>query len=138
MNPFDYVNSINNTKKNLMKGTENDQLAEKDYSPFLTNRSLSYHHDTVAAANEMNQRSHIDQLLQYEFFLNTVRSKKRFSKWEKKQDHKDLESIKEYFCYGDSKASQALRVLSPEQINAIIKKLEKGGLNAEHSGGGST
>jgi len=121
-----------------MRGTDNDQLAEKGYAPFLTNRSLSYHHDTVSLANEMNQRSHIDHLLQYEFFLNSVRSKKRFSKWEKKQDHGDLEVVKEYFGYGDIKASQALNILSPEQINTIRKKLYKGGKNAEHSGGGST
>jgi len=81
MNPFDYVNSINSTKKNLMRGTDNDRLAEKEYAPFLTNRTLSYHHDTVALANEMNQRSQLEHLLQYEFLLNSVRPKKRFAKW---------------------------------------------------------
>lgn len=129
MNPFDYVNSINSTKKNLMRGTENDTLAEKGYNPFLTNRAMSYHHDTIGLANEMNQRSHIDNALQYEFLLNTVRSKKRFAKWDKKEDHGDLATIKEYFDYGDSKALQALTVLTKEQIIQIRKKLEKGGKN---------
>lgn len=129
-NPFDYVNSVTYTKKNLMRDTENDALAEKGYNPFLTNRSLSYHHDTVAIANEMNSRSDLPKLLQYEFFLNTIRSKKRFAKWDKREDHGDLAVVKEYFGYSDSKAMQALTVLTDDQITEIRKKLEKGGRNA--------
>jgi len=129
-NPFDYVNSINQTKKNLMRGTENDVVAEKEYNAFLTNRALSYHHDTVALANEMNQRSHIDNALQYEFLLNSVRSKKRFAQWNKKEDHGDLAVIKEYFGYSDGKALQALTTLTNDQIKHIRKKLEKGGRDA--------
>jgi hypothetical protein len=138
MNPFDYVNSINSTKKNLMRGTDNDRLAEKEYAPFLTNRTLSYHHDTVALANEMNQRSQLEHLLQYEFLLNSVRPKKRFAKWEKKEDHGDLAVVKEYYGYGDNKSMQALTLLSDDQIKTIRKKLEKGGRNAGNAGGGST
>ena len=130
MNPFDYVNSINHIKVNLMRDSENDQLAEKGYSPFLTNRALSYHHDTVGLANEMNQRSNLDNAMQYEFLLNSVRPKKRYSKWDKKEDHGDLAAIKEYFGYGDSKALQALTTLTDEQILLIRKRLEKGGRNA--------
>ena len=137
-NPFDYVNSINQTKKNLMRDTENDTLAEKEYAPFLTNRALSYHHDTIAHANEMNQRSHIDHILQYEFLLNSVRPKKRFAKWQKKEDHGDLAVIKEYFGYGDNKAMQALTALTDEEIKIIRTKLEKGGRNAGDAGGGSS
>ena len=129
-NPFDYVNSINQTKKNLMRGTENDQLAEKGYNAFLSNRALSYHHDTVALANEMNLRSDLDKKLQYEFLLNTVRPKKRFAKWDKKEDHGDLAAIKEYFGYGESKALQALAVLTDDQIEKIKIKIQKGGKNA--------
>ena len=129
-NPFDYVNSITYTKKNLMRNTENDALAEKGYNPFLTNRSLSYHHDTVAVANEMNMRSDLPKLLQYEFFLNTIRSKKRFAKWDKREDHGDLAVVKEYFGYSDNKAMQALTVLTDDQIIEIRKRLEKGGRNA--------
>jgi hypothetical protein len=130
MNPFDYVNSINSTKQNLMRGTENDQLSEKGYKPFLTNRALSYHHDTVALANEMNMRSDLDNKLQYEFFLNTVRPKKRYAKWDKKEDHGDLAVVKEYFNYSDTKALQALTVLTNDQINEIRRIIDKGGRNA--------
>lgn len=129
-NPFDYVNTITSTKKNLMRDTENDVLAEKEYNPFLTNRALSYHHDTVSTANEMNSRSDLPKLLQYEFLLNTVRPKKRYAKWDKKEDHGDLAAIKEYFGYGDNKALQALTVLSHDQIHEIKRRLEKGGKNA--------
>ena len=129
-NPFDYVKAINETKQNLVRGTENDSLAEKGYSPFLTNRALSYHHDTIGLANEMNQRSHIDGALQFEFLLNTVRKKKRFAKWDKKVDDGDLDVVKEYYGYGDAKAYQALSVLTPEQISHIKTKLQKGGRNA--------
>lgn len=126
-NPFDYVNSINQTKKNLMRGTENDQLAEKGYNPFLTNRALSYHHDTVGLANEMNMRSDLDKKLQYEFLLNTVRPKKRYAKWDKKEDHGDLAAIKEFYNCSDTKALQALTVLTDDQIIEIKKRVEKGG-----------
>lgn len=129
-NPFDYINDINTGKKNLMRGTDNDELAEKGYSPFLTNRALSYHHDTVAIANEMNMRHDVDKKLQYEFLLNIVRSKKRYAKWDKKKHHGDLAVVKEYYGYNDNKALQALTVLTDDQIKTIKTKLEKGGRNA--------
>lgn len=129
-NPFDFINDINTGKKNLMRGSDNDALAEKSYSPFLTNRSLSYHHDTVAIANEMNIRHDADKKLQYEFLLNTVRSKKRYAKWDKKKDHGDLAAVKEYYNYSDNKAMQALTALTDEQIKLIKRRLEKGGKNA--------
>lgn len=129
-NPFEYVNSINSTKKNMMRGTENDELAERGYNPFMTNRALSYHNDTIGLANEMNQRHEIDGIMQYEFLLNTVRSKKRYAKWHKKENDSDLDAIKEYFNYSDAKALQALNVLSDEQLQKIKTKLAKGGRDA--------
>ena len=90
MKPFDYVNSINFTKKNLMKNTANDELAEKDYVPFLTNKSLSYFTDTLLYANEMNRYHFLDKRLQYEFYLNSIRKKKRFAKWAKAEDNNDV------------------------------------------------
>jgi len=128
-NPFDYINAINTSKKNLMRGSKNDRLAEKSYSPFLTNRALSYHLDTIGVANEMNQRHHTDNLLQFEYLLNTVRPKKRFAKWVKKDNEGDLSVVKEYYGYNDSKALQALSILSSEQLIKIRKTLEKGGSN---------
>lgn len=126
-NPFDYINAINSSKKNLMRGTDNDELAEKGYEPFLANRALSYHNDTIALANEMNTRHYLDKKPQFEFFLNTVRPKKRFAKWEKKIKDADLSLIKEYYGYNDIKARQAISLLNDAQIEHIRGRMEKGG-----------
>jgi len=126
-NPFDYINSINTSKKDLMTGTANDELAERHYNPFLTNRALSYHNDTIGFANLMNCNYHLDHKLQYHFLLNIVRTKKRFAKWEKKESSGDVAIVQEYYGYNDVKARQALNILTPQQIEIIRKKLEKGG-----------
>jgi hypothetical protein len=104
MNPFDYLNSINWTKKNIMK----DDIDEKAYNPFLVNRTLSYFQDTIAYANIMNQYHHLDNRLQYEFYINIIRQRKRFSKWIKPETSEDIEVIMEYYGYSNEKARQAL------------------------------
>ena len=126
MKPFDYVNSINFTKKNLMKNTANDELAEKDYVPFLTNKSLSYFTDTLLYANEMNRYHFLDKRLQYEFYLNSIRKKKRFAKWAKADNNDELNMISEYYKISLPKAKDALKILSPEQKQDIRNKLEQG------------
>ena len=131
MNPFDYINAINTTKKNLMVGTENDRLAEKGYDPFLTNRALSYHNDTIGVANEMNTRHYLDKKLQFLFLLNNVRPKKRFAKWVKKQKDSDVAVIKEYYGYNDIKARQALTILTDDQLTDIRIRIDKGGRDAK-------
>jgi len=127
VNPFDFTNSINQTKQDLMRGTANDTIAEKSYSPFLTNRALSYHNDTVFYANEMNTRHFLDNLLQYDFLLNIVRPKKRYAKWEKKDKDGDVAIVREYFGYNETKARQALTILTEENLSVIREKLQKGG-----------
>ena len=127
-NPFDYINAINTSKKNLMRGSNNDTIAEKEYSSFLTNRALSYFNDTIGYANEMNKRHYLDNLLQFEYLLNIVRPKKRFSKWVKKENDRDLSLVKEYYGYNNTKALQALSILTSDQLNSIKGKLEKGGV----------
>ena len=130
MNPFEFVNSINDTKKDLMTGTENDRLAEKGYEPFMTNRALSYHQDTVGLANEMNMRWETDKKLQYHFLLNSVRRKKRFAKWHKKDHDGDVALVMEYYGYSESKARQALTILTDHDIEELRKRMNKGGKNA--------
>ena len=126
-NPFDYLNSINSNKTNMMRDTDNDELAEKEYNPFMVNRGLSYFQDTVFFANEMNIHRDTDKKLQYEFLLNSIRPRKRFSKWFKKEVDGDIEAIKEYYGYSNVKAIQTLSVLTNSQIEKIKIKLEKGG-----------
>ena len=123
MNPFDYVNAVNYTKQDIM----DDDLKEKAYNTFLTNRSLSYFPDSIAAANVMNQYHHLDKKLQFHFLLNTVRKRKRFSKWEKPQTFDDVEAVKEYYGYSNEKARSALSLLSPDQLENIKRRIYKGG-----------
>jgi hypothetical protein len=123
MNPFEYLNAINYTKQNIMV----DDLAEKSYNSFMVNRSLSYFHDTVLMANEMNQHHHIDSRLQFDFFINIVRKKKRFSKWNKPETVSDVEVVKEYYGYSNEKARQVLTLLTSEHIDELKKKVYKGG-----------
>ena len=128
-NPFDYVNAINFNKQDLMTGTENDELAEAGYVPFLANRSLSNFADTILYANEMNINNHLDNNLQSHYLINSIRPKKRFSKWAKRQDSDDFEAVKQYFKYNNAKTEQAISLLTPEQIIKIKKKLKTGGTN---------
>lgn len=126
MKPFDFINSINFTKKNLMRGSDNDELSEKSYAPYLTNKSLSYFTDTLLYANEMNKHHFLDNKLQYEFFLNSIRKKKRFAKWAKADSNDDLVMISEYYQISLSKAKDAIRILSHEQLSTIRNKMEQG------------
>ena len=123
MNPFNYVNSINLSKKDIMI-TPDD---EKAYNPFMVNRSLSYFSDTAVIANEMNRYHHIDSRLQYQFLINIIRKRKRFSKWVKPELENDLESVKKYYGYSNEKANQILPLLSPSQRQEIKNKVNKGG-----------
>ena len=133
MNPFDFVTSINSSKKNLMKGTENDKLAEKTYNAFITNKALSYFPDTVQLANMMNVNHGLDNKLQYSFLINIVRPGKRYSKWVKKDKDSDLELVMTYYGYNRQKAKAALKLLSPDQMKTIKNKLDKGGIANERS-----
>ena len=122
-NPFEYLTAINDTKKDIMV----DDIAEKGYNAFMVNRGLSYFNDTVLFANEMNMKAHVDNRLQFDFLINIVRRRKRFSKWMKPETASDVEVVKEYYGYSNQKARQALTLLTPEQIIDIKKKVYKGG-----------
>lgn len=125
MSPFDYVNQILYGKKELIV----DEATEKDYNPFIINRSLSYHNDCILFANEMNQRPFLDKKMQNSFLINTVRSRKRpFAKWVKSEKSEDLQCVKSYFGYSDVKAKEVLGLLSDEQIQKLKEKTEIGGL----------
>ena len=119
----DYLNTINQTKQYLM---DEDPGWEKNYPAYVINKCMSQHMDTIMYANEMNQYQGLDKKLQYDFFINIVRPRKRFSPWGKKQKVKDLELVKQYYGYSTEKALQALRILSPEQLEIIRDKLNKG------------
>jgi len=120
-----YLKSINETKENLLDS--DDPMWTKKYSPYIINKCLAPFNDTIMLVNEMNMRHHLDSKLQYDFLLNTIRSKKRYAPWVKASKLKDLEYVKEYFGYSNEKAKAALKILDNEQINTIKNSLNKGG-----------
>ena len=121
----DWLNSINFNKKDLI---EEDPSTSKDYPSYIINRCLSGHLDCIMFANEMNKYPNLDKDMQYSFYLNTLRKKKRFSPWLRKDKVTDLECIKSYYGYSNEKASQALKILSKEQIGFIKQRLDTGGM----------
>ena len=126
MTPFDYVTSITYNKTNMMKDTDNDELAEQSYVPYIVNKGLSYFVDTLMYANEMNGLSFLDNKLQYDYLLNSIRPKKRYAKWVKNDEDSDLEMIKIFYNYSTKKALQALSVLSLEEKTVIREKITRG------------
>jgi hypothetical protein len=122
----DWLNSINHTKDNLVS---DDPTLIKSYPPYIINRCLSSHIDAIFFANEMNKSHFLDKELQYSFYLNSLRKKKRFSPWLRKENIKDLECVKKYYSYSNDKAMQALKILSREQLDFIKQRLDTGGKN---------
>jgi hypothetical protein len=123
MNLSEFLNSINYSKKNIMLDTQ----TEKAYAPYVVNRCLSYFPDTLLHANEMNRLNFLDKRVQYDYYLRSIRARKRFSKWLKKEESSDIDLIKQYYGYSDKRAREALRILTPEQIKSIKKELDTGG-----------
>jgi len=120
----DWLNSINFSKKNLL---DEDPSLIKEYVPFVINKCLSGEIDTIMYVNEMNINHHLDKDIQYSFYLNSLRKRKRYSPWIYKDKIKDLDCVKSYYGYSNEKAKQALRVLTKEQLNFIKSKIETGG-----------
>ena len=111
------------TKKDIMVSPED----EKAYNSFLVNRSLSYFSDTIGIANEMNKYHHLDSRLQYQFLINIIRKRKRFSKWVKPETINDVDVLKTYYGYSNEKARQVLPLLTPQQLLTLKNKVNKGG-----------
>jgi uncharacterized protein YifN (PemK superfamily) len=123
--PFEFINAIHHTKENLIV----DEWSEKQYNSYIINKGLSYGADTVIPANEMNSRPHLDKILQFQFLINIIRSKKRFNKWIKAEKVDDLEVVKEYYGYSTDKAKQVLPLLNDSIIENMRKRITKGGKN---------
>ena len=120
----DWLNSINQSKENLI---DEDPSLEKEYPSYIVNRCFSGHLDAVMFANEMNQHHVLPKKLQYDFYLNSLRKKKRFSPWLRQDKIKDLDYVKRYYGYSNEKAKQALKILTEEQLNVIKAKFDTGG-----------
>ena len=129
MNPFDFVRQINHGKVNLIDETPE---LEKEYKKFIINRALSFNHDTVLYANEMNLKNHLDSKLQFDFFLNTIRPKKRYGKWLKRESNDVLELIKTYYKCSYAKAREYATLLNDSQLNIIKQRIDTGGLKGKN------
>ena len=125
----DYLNAINHTKEKLLDSE--DEMWEKKYAPFIVNKCVAPFPDTIMLVNEINQRHHLDKKLQFDFLLNSLRTRKRFTPWAKASKYKNLDIIKEYYGYSNEKAKSALDILNDEQIKTIKDSLNKGGKNGK-------
>ena len=121
----EYLKSINNSKQSVMESE--DKMWEKRYPAFIVNKCLAPFNDTIMLVNEMNFHNHLDNKLQYDFLLNSLRKQNRYASWKKASKTKNLEYVKEYFGYNNEKAKSALNVLSEDDIATIKEKLKKGG-----------
>ena len=126
----DYLKAINETKEPLMD--TDDEMWEKKYPAFIVNKCLAPFPDTIFLVNEMNLNNHIDKKLQFDFLLNSLRTRKRYTPWLKASKLKNLEYVKEYYGYNNEKAKSALKILNDEQIKTIKDSLNKGGRNGKH------
>jgi len=140
MNIFDFVNAINISKKDLIRDSESPELMEKQYVPFMVNKSLSYFVDTIMYANEINGVSHVDSKLQNDYYLNSIRVSKRFSKWAKPVEDSVIDTIQEYYKVSYVRALEISKVLTTEQLNLIKTKIIKGGnhVQSKPAGGSQT
>tara|TARA_B110000211_G_C14081457_1_gene554710 strand:- start:883 stop:1296 length:414 start_codon:yes stop_codon:yes gene_type:complete len=131
----DFLSAINLSKKNLM---EEDPFAEKDYVPFVINRTMSYFSDTILYANELNLRGHLDNRLQNDYLLNSIRRKKRFSRWLKPDVNGDIDAIKEYYSCSYRKAHEIVKVLSDDELSLVHNRLKRGGIKNGRTRSGRT
>lgn len=131
MSPFDFINAINQSKEDLIAKSDNPELAEKVYEPFIVNRGLSFFADTILYANEMNRLALLDKKPQFAYLLNSIRPRKRYSKWFKQEKIEKLDIVSEYFGYSKSKAKDIINILTDDQIKIIKEKLQKGGTNTK-------
>jgi len=122
----EYLNAINFTKKNVMDS--DDELWKKKYPAFIVNKMLSAFSDTIMLVNEMNRNHFIDKDMQFQFLLNSIRTKKRYSPFLRANKLKEIECVKEYYGYSNDKAKSALDILTKDEINLIKEKLFKGGI----------
>lgn len=120
----DWMNSINFNKEDLI---EEEPSNIKSYPPYIVNRCLSGHIDSIMFSNEMNINHHLDKDMQYQFYINSLRKRKRFSPWIKHTKVQDLDYVKQYYGYSTEKALQALKILSNSQLTYIKSKLDTGG-----------
>lgn len=127
MSPFDFINAVSFSKEDLIDNHENPEHAEKQYNAYIVNRGLSYFEDTILHANEMNQRAHLFDKAQFDYYLGALRKRKRFSKWHKAEKNSDLDAIQEVYQCNRTVAKLYLKALSSDDMKAVHERLATGG-----------
>jgi hypothetical protein len=127
LSPFDFMNAASFSKKNLIGDSDNPELTEKEYNPYIVNRGFTYFEDTILHANEMNQRHELFPGAQFEYYRSVLRKRKRFSKWHKAEKNNDLDAIQEVYTCNRTVAKMYLKVLNQEQLKSVHEKLVIGG-----------
>jgi len=125
--PFDFINAASLSKKDLIGNSDYPDMIEKEYVPYMVNRGFSFFEDTILHANEMNQRAHLFNAAQFQYYLGALRSRKRFSKWHKADKDKDLDAIQRVYSCNRTVAKMYLKVLSKEEMKSVHSKLVEGG-----------
>ena len=126
MNPFDFVSAINSTKKDLIRDSDNPELAESGYKPFIVNKALSYFIDTILYSNEINLVNGLDNKLQNDYLINSIRKGNRFSKWSKRLQDPIVEVVQDYYKVNYSRALEISEILTAEQVDLIKIRITKG------------
>lgn len=126
--PFDFIKSASQTKVDLVSTSENPEDVEKQYNPFIINRGFSYFQDTILHANEMNQRHSLPKDAQYKYYMHSLRSRSRFSKWFKAEKSDTLDLIQKHYQCTRNIAIQYSKLLTPEMLKEISSKYDKGGI----------
>ena len=127
LSPFDFMNAASFSKKNLIGESDNPELTEKEYNPYIVNRGFTYFEDTILHANEMNQRHELFPGAQFEYYRSVLRKRKRFSKWHKSEKNNDLDAIQQVYECNRTVAKMYLKVLNEEQLKSVHEKLVIGG-----------
>ena len=127
LSPFDFMNAASFTKKNLIGESDNPELTEKEYNPYIVNRGFTYFEDTILHANEMNQRHELFPGAQFEYYRSVLRKRKRFSKWHKAEKNNDLDAIQQVYECNRNIKKMYLKVLTEEQLKSVHEKLVIGG-----------
>lgn len=123
LNPFDVVNQVSTSTQNNW-----GEVDKKNYIPFLINRALSYHHDTIMLANEVNMRHQMPLQWQYDFYrLAIAPKKKRFAKWSKPSEDELVELISSTYQVNRQKAISIRSLLNSNDINNLRTITERGG-----------
>lgn len=125
--PFDFMNAVSFTKEDLIRNSDNPEMTEKEYVPYLVNRGFVNFEDTILHANEMNQRPHLFHGAQFDYYLGALRKRKRFSKWHKADKNKDLDAIQQVYQCNRTVAKMYLKALSAEDLKQVHNKLFTGG-----------